>query len=108
MLSETRGWPLVARGAYHELLGAQWDLGILPRDPSRLRSLIGATMKEWHIVWPFIASKFPIVPAGRQNPTLETRRRKSLDLQERRHAASLRAHAARWGDRRAATESDDA
>lgn len=46
--SATRTWPLVARGAFRELLDAQWDMGgsqagLLPADPEELRELARAT-----------------------------------------------------------------
>jgi uncharacterized protein YdaU (DUF1376 family) len=107
-LAETRGWPLVARAVYHELLSAQWDLGILPEDPARLRALVGATPREWRVAWPFVGDKFPCVGGGRQNSRLETYRQEALALRDRRKAASQRAHAARWDGRRAATGGIDA
>ena len=102
MLSETRGWPLTARGAYYELLAAQWDTGVLPRDPRRLRQLVSATPREWRSVWPLVQSKFPIANTGRQNPTLEARRREAHELRARRRAGAQQTNAARWGDRSAA------
>jgi len=107
MLSETRGWPLVARGAYYELLAAQWDLELLPRDAARLRVLIGATPAEWRKVWPHVAGKFPIVGGGRQNPTLEARRAQAYALRERRRAGAKQTNQARWGSR-SANGADDA
>jgi uncharacterized protein YdaU (DUF1376 family) len=107
-LAETRGWPLVARAVYHELLSAQWDLGILPGETARLRALVGATPREWRVAWPFVIEKFSCVPGGRQNLRLETYRQEALTLRDRRKAASQRAHAARWRGRRATTGAVDA
>jgi uncharacterized protein YdaU (DUF1376 family) len=107
-LSETRGWPLVARAVYHELLNAQWDLGTLPEDTAQLRTLVGATLREWKVAWPFVVEQFPCIPGGRQNAQLETHRQQALALRDRRQAASQRAHAARWGGRRATTGADHA
>jgi hypothetical protein len=107
-LAETRGWPLVARAVYHELLSAQWDLGTLPGETARLRALVGATPREWQVAWPFVADKFPCIPGGRQNLRLETYRQDALALRDRRKAASQRAHAARWHGRQATTGLTDA
>jgi uncharacterized protein YdaU (DUF1376 family) len=107
-LSETRGWSLVARAVYHELLNAQWDLGTLPRDPARLRALVAATSREWNTAWPFVAEKFPRVPGGRQNVRLEAYRQDALALRDRRRAASQRAHSARWHGRQPSTGAGDA
>lgn len=46
--SSTRGWPLVARAIYRELLDAQWDaggssVGTLPADEQLLRAIAGAS-----------------------------------------------------------------
>src|SRR5438128_6020042 len=76
-LAETQGWPLLARGVYRELLDAQWNMGVLPAEPSRLRKLVGATPREWRVAWPFVSSKFPTVPGGRLHPGLEDRRRQA-------------------------------
>ncbi len=59
-LAETQGWPLIARGIFRELLDAQWNMGVLPSDPARLRSLVGATATQWRTARPFIETKFPI------------------------------------------------
>jgi len=73
--SATRGWPLVARGVYRELLDGQWDLdGLLPDNEEVLRAMAGATPAEWKIAWPYVGPKFPIVPGGRRNARLEEHR----------------------------------
>jgi len=97
MLSETRGWPLVARGAYYELLGAQWDLGVLPREPAKLRGVIRATADEWRIAWRSVESKFPIVAGGRQHPMLEERRQRASDKRSKHRAGAALTNASRWG-----------
>ena len=101
MLSETRGWPLLARGAYYELLAAQWDLGVLPRDEAELRSHIRATSTEWRVAWRRLEGKFPTVGGGRQNAALEARRQRAHKLRDRQRAAAERTNASRWGNRAA-------
>src|SRR5439155_20433175 len=96
MLSETRGWPLLARGAYYELLAAQWDLGVLPRDAAELRALIRATSTEWRLAWRRIEAKFPTVAGGRQNAALEARRQRAHKRREGQRAAAERTNATRW------------
>jgi len=85
--SSTRTWPLVARGAYRELLDAQWEVGaglepgVLPADPRQLRALVRATPAEWRVAWPLVEPKFPILPTGgRQNRRLEEHRQVALEL----------------------------
>jgi len=93
-----RGWPLVARAVYRELLDAQWDLGVLPAAPERLRELIvGITAAEWRAVWPRIAGQFPLCGEGRQNPALETLRNVQVALVENRRRAGMAGNRARWG-----------
>jgi uncharacterized protein YdaU (DUF1376 family) len=73
--SSTRGWPLVARGVYRELLDAAWDIGgPLPDDQERLRALAGASPAEWRIAWRYVETKFPVGEGGRVNPRLEEHR----------------------------------
>jgi uncharacterized protein YdaU (DUF1376 family) len=92
--SATRGWPLVARGAYRELLDAQWDMGTLPADPRELRLIVAATPKEWAMCWPLLESKMPVFPDGRRrNPRLEAHRVKAAELikKQRNGAAATNA-----------------
>jgi hypothetical protein len=94
-----RGWPLVARAAYHELLDAQWDLGVLPAQPARLREIIGATAAEWAIAWKYCATQFPRTGATRQNPALEALRATQVALVERCRRAGRTGSTVRWGAR---------
>lgn len=89
--SATRGWPLIVRGAYRELLDAQWDMGALPEDPRELCLIVATTPKEWKACWRLLESKFPVFPDGRRrNPRLETHRVKAVELirKQRSGAAS--------------------
>jgi len=101
--SSTRGWPLVARGVYRELLDSQWDLGglnhggILPEDQEALRVLAGASAPEWLIAWPFVEPKFPLVPGGRQNARLEAHRQNAVkEFLGHRRGAEM-TNRKRWG-----------
>jgi uncharacterized protein YdaU (DUF1376 family) len=85
--SSTRTWPLVARGAYRELLDAQWEVGaglepgVLPADPRQLRALVRATAAEWRVAWQWVEPKFPLISnGGRQNRRLEEHRQEALEL----------------------------
>jgi uncharacterized protein YdaU (DUF1376 family) len=102
--SATRTWPLVARGAFRELLDAQWDMGgsqigTLPDDPEELRELARATPKEWQIAWRFIEAKFPRVDGGRRNERLEAHRRVAIEEFTRRRKGAEMTNARRWGHR---------
>ena len=98
-MSSTRGWPLIARGAYRELLDAQWDMGDLPIQSEDLRSLCGATEAEWAIAWPKIEPKFPLNCAGRKNQKLEEHRHKAQTLYAKRALGARTANAQRAGVR---------
>jgi uncharacterized protein YdaU (DUF1376 family) len=100
--SSTLGWPLIARGAYRELLDAQWDsggasIGTLPDDEEALRSIVGATPAEWKVAWRFIEAKFPRVDGGRRNERLESHRKVAVDEFEKRRKGALKTNAKRWG-----------
>lgn len=87
--SATRGWPLTARGLYRELLDAQWDMQRLPEEPSRLRSIAGATPAEWKAAWTWVEPKFPIVSDGyRQNMRLEAHRVKAAKIRRQQQAGA--------------------
>jgi hypothetical protein len=84
----TRGWPLIAKGGYRELLDANWDQGSLPIDPEELRTLIGTTKREWKVIWSRCEEKFPIVETEngkkvRMNRRLESHRQKALERKEK-------------------------
>ena len=98
-LAETQDWPLLARGVYRELLDAQWNMGALPAEPSRLRKLVHATPREWRVAWPLVSLKFPTVPGGRLHPGLEERRRQAYAQRDRHRAGARHTNAVRWGDR---------
>ena len=69
--SATRGWPLIARGIYRELLDAQWDMGALPNDEMILRRIVGATEAEWKLAWPILSTKTMSIFEGDRNmPTI--------------------------------------
>lgn len=96
-LTETRGWSLVQRGLYRELLDAQWDRGILPASPKELRAIAGASAAEWRQAWPRVSAHFPRVVGGRLNARLELRRKEQEALHARRRAGAERTNRARWG-----------
>jgi len=84
-LAATRGWRLIPRAIYRELLDAQWEQGGLPTDPGALRSLIGATPAEWRSGWAQVEPKFPIGADGlRRNRRLEQHREKAMQIAQRR------------------------
>ena len=103
-MSSTRGWPLVARGAYRELLDAQWDMGTLPVDPTELRALAGATEAEWAIAWPRVESKFPLNCNGRKNQKLERVRTDAESYAQRKADAGRKGGLASASKRQAVLE----
>ncbi len=100
--SATLLWPLIARGAYRELLDLQWNLssvsqpGILPDDPDALRIAIRATPSEWKVAWPLINPKFPQVEGGRQNLRLEHHRQEAARRYLARQKGARITNERRW------------
>jgi uncharacterized protein YdaU (DUF1376 family) len=87
-LASTRGWRLIPRAIYRELLDAQWEQGGLPADPAELRVLIGATPAEWRAGWPQVEPKFPRYTDGlRRNARMEEHRAKSMAIAKKRAKA---------------------
>jgi uncharacterized protein YdaU (DUF1376 family) len=100
--SSTRGWPLIARAVYRELLDAAWDLGgALPVDEAALRDIARASPAEWRIAWPLVERKFPIVDGGRRNARLEQHREVAMREYLGRSEGAKAANRKRWGDRSA-------
>lgn len=96
--SSTRGWPLAARGAYRELLDAQWDMGSLPLDPQQLRAIAAATPAEWRSAWPLIERKFPLCDDDcRRNPRLEVHRAKAEKLRRQHQSGAASTNVKRYG-----------
>jgi uncharacterized protein YdaU (DUF1376 family) len=84
--AETRGWPLIAKAIYRELLDAAWDMADgVPAAPEDLRRLTGATRPEWAQAWPRCEPKFPVGDGGmRHSHQLEAARRKAVEISEKR------------------------
>ena len=102
--SATRAWPLVARGLYHALLDAQWDIGgssvgTLPDDVKQLQRIAAATPAEWRQAWPFVGPKFPKVEGGRRNARLEHHRAVAIAEYEARRRGVTVTNAKRYGTR---------
>jgi len=100
--SATRGWPLVARGVFRELIDAQWDqggagVGTLPDDEDVLRAMAGATPAEWRVAWRYVEPKFPKVEGGRRNARLEVHRQEAIEEFARRRKGAAATNAKRWG-----------
>lgn len=94
-LASTRGWRLIPRAIYRELLDSQWEQGGLSVAPSELRALIGATPAEWRSGWQQVEPKFPIGADGlRRNTRLEEHRDKAVSIAKRRaESGRLGGHA---------------
>jgi len=95
-LAETRGWSLLERGLYRELLDAQWDRETLPASLSELRVLVAVTTAEWKQAWPRIAHHFPRVIGGRKNARLATLKLEQEALRERRRSGAAHTNRKRW------------
>jgi uncharacterized protein YdaU (DUF1376 family) len=97
-MAATRGWPLVSRAIYRELLDAQWEQGGLPADTAILRVISGATPSEWRTGWPHVSPKFTKGPDGLlRNPRLEVHRIKAVALHKQRSKGAETTNNKRWG-----------
>ena len=86
-LGATRHMTLAERGAYTDLLFAQWNIGPLPADTSRLAAMISCSPRDFAKVWPAIRPKFVETPDGLVNQRLELHREKTIRLAEKRATA---------------------
>ncbi len=106
--SSTRGWSLLERGLYRELLDAQWDLGGLPNDERVLQRIVGATAAEWRAAWHVVSQKFVVCDDGLlRNPKLEEHREKSIGLWRKHSAGANKTNAQRAAKRQGNSADDD-
>lgn len=89
---------MVARGAYRELLDAQWTMGALPADHATLKAIVGASTSEWRRAWPYLSPKFPACPDGMlRNPRLEEHRARAVELYNKRKSGADKTNAGKRG-----------
>jgi uncharacterized protein YdaU (DUF1376 family) len=84
------------RSVYRALLDAQWIMGPLPTDLSRLARLVGVDDELFTQVWLVVSSKFVLTNEGWINRRLEEHRAQSNQLKARRTEAARRASHHRW------------
>jgi uncharacterized protein YdaU (DUF1376 family) len=96
-IAGTRHMTLAERGAYTDLLFAQWTRGPLPNDTRRLATLISCEHKQFLAVWATIKIKFRETSAGLVNDVLEGHREKTRRLIERKRLGANKTNRKRWG-----------
>lgn len=96
--AETRGWPLIAKGVYRELLDAAWDMTDgLPPEPADLRRLAGASSKEWTQAWRYCEPRFPVGDDGlRHSPYIDAMRRQATEVSRQRSFVGQLGALKRW------------
>ena len=99
-LRSTVGWTLTEQAAYWKLLCAQWEIGPLPDDPSRLASIIGTDDGEFTSLWAVVRLKFERTTAGLVNARMEAHRLKYLEYCAQQSVRGKKGMAARWGARK--------
>jgi len=91
------GWPLNAKGLFHELLSLQWRRGSLPANPEEIRKLLSVKPALWRATWAFVHPLFPVCDDGcRRNA------RQDHDLTEARHKVALNRKSGSLGGQRSA------
>ncbi len=96
-IAATRSLTLAERGAYSDLLFAEWDHGgPLPKDLVRVATMIGCKPKEFAPLWAAIKHKFVKTAAGYVNRRLEAERQLSLAKRAKASGKAAAAAAARW------------
>ena len=87
-----RGAPLVAKGAYIDLLAICWMEQSLPADDEELRRLAGATVEEWSICSTYVERLFRRDPEDNErlfHPRLEEEREKHRQRREQTTKAGI-------------------
>ena len=79
---------LAQRGAYLELLCAQWLDGSLPDDKDELRAILAVSEPEFSKVWSRVEPMFPVCQDGqRRNEKLDELREKALEKSQKASAS---------------------
>jgi uncharacterized protein YdaU (DUF1376 family) len=84
----TSAWTFVERALYRSLLDAQWTLGVLPDDETRLARVAGIEIELFREAWAVVSEKFERVAKGLKNQRLEDHRKKAQALVEQRANAA--------------------
>jgi uncharacterized protein YdaU (DUF1376 family) len=99
-LAATQGWTAAECGAYFLLLGAEWEMGQLPKDTTQLAAIARATPKEFKAIWRRVGRKFsPSGNDGLINARLEQHRANALELREQHRKGAKETNEKRWGNR---------
>lgn len=69
--ASTVAWTFAERSLYRSLLDAQWQLGVLPTDPKRLRLIVGMPEADFTEAWQTVAEKFVAHGSGLVNKRLK-------------------------------------
>jgi hypothetical protein len=98
----SNGWPLSAKGLFHELICLQWRSGSLPADPKQIRKLVGVKPALWREAWVFVAPHFPRGDDGRRRNA-----RQDQELKAALHKVEiLRRNGSLGGQKRWAASAD--
>jgi uncharacterized protein YdaU (DUF1376 family) len=69
--------PLAARGAYIDLCCFQWEEECIPDSPEEIARMLGATLKEVRLLWPYIERVFIVGEDGNRRNARVARDRAS-------------------------------
>lgn len=87
--ASTRGWPLIAKAIYRELLDYQWEVGSIPESAQECSRIVQAHAKQWSMWITYFDEKFPTIrPGERQNKRLDEIRQEALNTYEKRIEAA--------------------
>ena len=84
--ASTVAWTFAERSLYRSLLDAQWQLGVLPADPKRLRIIVGMPEQDFSEAWQTVSEKFVPQRGGLVNKRLEYHRDEAL--RRKQHAST--------------------
>ncbi|MGH9644846.1 MAG: hypothetical protein ACRD3Q_20780 [Terriglobales bacterium] len=93
-LAATQGWTLLERGVLFMLLMAEWEMGPLPTEPSRLAAISGIKPRELAKAWPLVKGKFLVDADGLLiNRHLEAIRARQADRSEKARQSVMTRYA---------------
>jgi uncharacterized protein YdaU (DUF1376 family) len=98
-IASSRCMSLAERGAFRDLLDAQWINGGLPNDPVLLARTLGVAEGEFRALWPAFREHFvkdPNNPKRLINERLERERAHSIEMRTNASAKAKHAADTRW------------
>lgn len=99
-LRSTVGWTLLEQAVYWKLLCAQWEIGTLPPQVSRLATIAGIELDEFMQIWDVVGKKFVQMDDGFLNTRMEVHRSRYVRYRVSQSEKGKAGMESRWGKKK--------